>query len=75
MQKYPQIIELFDCILNMFVFMFLCSINFSISLEHFQLQNYRNKQFHYFYKIRQSNVYQYLHIHQGLLHKLHFLFY
>ena len=32
MQKYPQIIESFDCILNMFVFMFLCSIDFSISL-------------------------------------------
>ena len=33
MQKYPNIIELFDCILNMFVFMFLCSINFAVSLE------------------------------------------
>ena len=31
MQKYPHIIELFDCILNMFVFM-LCLINLSISL-------------------------------------------
>ena len=33
MQKYQHIIELFDCMLNMSVFMFLCSINFSISLE------------------------------------------
>ena len=32
MQKYPHIIELLDCILNMFVFMFLCLISFSISL-------------------------------------------
>ena len=32
MQKYPHIIELFPCILNMFVFMFLCAVNFSISL-------------------------------------------
>ena len=31
-QKYSHIMELFDCILNMFIFMFLCSINFSISL-------------------------------------------
>ena len=28
MQKYPHIIELFDSILNMFVFIFLCPINF-----------------------------------------------
>ena len=32
MQKYPPIIESFDCILNMFVFMLLCPINFPISL-------------------------------------------
>ena len=28
MQNYPLIIELFACILNMFVFMFLCPIDF-----------------------------------------------
>ena len=28
MQKYPHIIELFDCILNVFIFMFLCPTNF-----------------------------------------------
>ena len=33
MQKYPDIIELFDCILNMIVFMFLYPIKFSISLR------------------------------------------
>ena len=32
MQKYPHIIELFDFILNMFVFMFLCPINILTSL-------------------------------------------
>ena len=32
MQKYLHIIESFDCIPNMFIFMFLCTINFSISL-------------------------------------------
>ena len=31
-QKYSHIIELSACILNMFVLMFLCSINFLISL-------------------------------------------
>ena len=31
MQKYPCIIELFTYILNMFIFMFLCPINFSMS--------------------------------------------
>ena len=31
-QKYPQIIELSACIINMFVFVFLCPINLLISL-------------------------------------------
>ena len=30
-QKYPHIIELFDCILNMLAFMFLFPVNFLIS--------------------------------------------
>ena len=32
LQKYPHITELSACILNMFVLMFLCSINVLISL-------------------------------------------
>ena len=32
-QKYPDIIELSACILNMFVLMFLSRISFLISLE------------------------------------------
>ena len=32
MQKYPHVIELSACIPNMFVLMFLCSINLLISL-------------------------------------------
>ena len=32
MQKYPHFIELFDCILNTFVFMLLCPINLLIPL-------------------------------------------
>ena len=32
MQKYTHIIDLFDCNLNMFIFMFLCPIDFKISL-------------------------------------------
>ena len=43
MQKYPYLIELFARILNMFVFMFLCPTNFSISLAVVQLQNCQNK--------------------------------
>ena len=31
-QKYPQIIELLACIINMFAFVFLCPINLLISL-------------------------------------------
>ena len=31
MEKYPYIIELFDCILNMFIFMFLFPMNSLIS--------------------------------------------
>ena len=31
-RKYPHIIELFACILNIFAFMFLCPIDFLISL-------------------------------------------
>ena len=32
MQKYPQIIELLACILNVLIFKFLCAIPFLISL-------------------------------------------
>ena len=34
-QKYPHIIELSACILNMFALMFLCLINLLISLGTF----------------------------------------
>ena len=69
MQKYPHIIESFDCII---IWLFLC---FLVQLQNYQLQNYRNKQFHYIHKVKQSNVYQHLHTHQDLLHKPHLLFY
>ena len=77
MQKYPHIIELL-------AFMFLFRINSLISLgtcstpkltvieQHVQ---HRNKQFHFSYKIKQSNVFQRLHIHQGLLCMSHPLFF
>ena len=32
-EKYPDIIELSACILNMFVLMLLCLMNYLISLE------------------------------------------
>ena len=54
--------------------MFLLPIDFLISSSNVQHQNYQSKQFHYFYKKKQPNVYQYFYIHQDLLHKPHPLF-
>ena len=73
MQKYPHITELFVCTQKMLTFMFLFRTNSLISSEHVQHQNYRNKQFHFCYKIKQSNVCLHLHIHQGLLRMSHTL--
>ena len=56
LQKYPHIIESFACTLKMFAFMFLFPINFYFFLGYAQDQNYRNRQFHFCYKIKQSNV-------------------
>ena len=42
-QKYPHITESYDCILKMFVIMFLLPINFLISLEYGLYQNSQNK--------------------------------
>ena len=69
MQNYPHIIELLAFALKIFALMLLFPINSSMNAQH---QNYRNKQFQFFNKIKQSNVSQHLHIHQGLLHKHHF---
>ena len=74
-QKYPDIIELFGCILNMFVFMLLCPINISIYLGTCLTPKLLKKQFNYFYKIKQSGVFQNLQIYQGLLHMPHPSFY
>ena len=75
MQKYPHITESFACTRKMLASMFLFLTNSLILQEHIQHQNYRNKQFHFCYKIKQSNVCLHLHIHQGLLHKPHPLFF
>ena len=42
--------------------------------EHVPHQHYRNKQFHFCYKIKQSNVFLHLHVYQGLLRMPHPLF-
>ena len=75
MQKYPHITESFACTRKMLASMFLFLTNSLILQEHIQHQNYRNKQSHFCYKIKQSNVYLRLHIHQGLLHMPHPLFF
>ena len=57
-QKYPQIIESYACILKIFVIMFSLGICF--------LRNYL--------PIKQSNEFQYHNAHQDLLYMLHLLF-
>ena len=69
-QKYPHIIELSSCILNMFILMFLCSVNLWISLG--TCSTPKELKFHYLVQIKQPNVYLRPHIHQGLLHMLNF---
>ena len=66
-QKYLYITESFAYTPKMLAIIFYIFI-------FFQHQNYRNKQFHFCYKIKQSNVCLYLHIHQGLLRMPHPLF-
>ena len=69
-------IESFSCARKMFSFMFLFPIHFFyIPQEHVQHHNYWNKQFRFCYKIKQSNAYLHLHIHQGLLRVPHPLFF
>ena len=74
MQNYPHITESFACTQKILAFMFLFSIKSLISSGTCSAPKHRNKQFHFCYKIKQSNVYQHLHIHQGLLHMPHPLF-
>ena len=75
-QKYLHITEFFACTRKLlFAFMFLFPTNSLISSGNVQHQDYRNKQFHFCYKIKQSNVCLHLHIHQGLLRIPHPLFF
>ena len=75
MQKYPHIIELFVCTRKMLAIMFLLPTSFLISSGTYSTPNYRNKQFHFCYKTKQSNVCLHLHIHLGLLRMPHPLFF
>ena len=73
---YPHIIELFDFTLNILAFMFLFPIIFLISSGTCSAPKLiAINHFTFFYKIKPSNVCQHLHIHQGLLHKRHPLFF
>ena len=69
MQKYPHIIEMPACILNIFVFVFLCPMNLLISLGTCSTPKLSK----YFLHTKQPNECLHLHIHQDLLHMLHFL--
>ena len=61
---------MFDCTRKMFDFMFLCPNNFYIFSGTCSIPKLLKLTISFFYKVKQSNVYQYLHIHQGLFHKL-----
>ena len=54
MQKYPHIIELFDCTLKMLTFMFLFPMNSLISSGTRSTIKLSNKEFHFFYEIKLS---------------------
>ena len=75
MQKYPHIIEPFFCNRKIFAFIFLFPINSLISSGIYSTRNCQNKQFHFCYKIKQSNVGLHLYPHQDLLHVPHPLFF
>ena len=69
MQKYPHITKSFAFIRKMLAIMFLFTF-FKFFQKHVQHQNYKNKQFHFCYKIKQSNVCIHQNIHQGMPHPL-----
>ena len=73
MQKYPHITELFACTQKILLLCFYSQQILKFLQEHVQHQNYRNKQFHFCYKIKQSNMCLHPHIHQGLLCMPHLL--
>ena len=55
--------------------MFLFPIKFLVSLGMCSILNCQNKECHYLMHTKQSKKYQNPHIHQDLLHMLHFLFF
>ena len=68
-QKYPHIIESFDCTRKMLAFIFLFPINSLISSGTCSTPKLLKQTIsHFFYKIKQSDVYLHLHIHEELLH-------
>ena len=75
MQKFRQITDSFACTRKMLAIMFLFTTNSLISSGTGSTPKLSNKQFHFCYKIKQSNVCLHLHIHQGLLRMPHPLFF
>ena len=72
-QKHPHIIELSACILNMFVFVFLCPINFLISLGTCSTPKLSKQITSLFLTYKAIQCVSTLHTHQDLLDMLHFL--
>ena len=66
MQKYPHITELFACTQKILAFIFSFPINSLISSGIFNTEAIEINNF-IFLQNKQSNVYQYLHIHEGSL--------
>ena len=69
MQKYPRIIELYSKYVSFDVFIPDEFFNFFRNM--FNTLTIEVTNFSFLYKIKQSHVYQNLHIHQGLLRTPH----
>ena len=75
MQKYPHITKLFACTRKMLAIMFLFLTSSLISSGTCSTPKLSKQKFPFCYKIKQSNLYLHLHIHQVLLRMLHPLFF
>ena len=62
MKKYPHIIELLACTVKIFGLMFLCPTSSLISLGTYVAPKLSKKNYHFFCKTKQSNVFQYLQV-------------
>ena len=73
-QKYPQIIESYTCILKIFALIFLLSINYLISFGICSTPKESKQVTSLLWTYKQHNEFQYQSTHQDLLYKPHPLF-